>query len=193
MRTYVRFRPSSALNSNQTRALKLLAEHGEASVARRATAVEDATLTIHTETALSLIGHGVAEPSDNDGVAITEKGLRKTGKLRETPAQRRAQQAARALEAQASGKWEPAPAGASAQAERDAASARREWARARADVGAKQEEVYWARRMLRLAREWDGSEAEIAYQLEELGAAEARLAEAKAELERLRQQQTRAA
>jgi hypothetical protein len=189
MDTNVRFTTAGGLNPRQRGALALLADHGSGAVGR-STGVTDGGLVIHSSTALALARSGFAQRADDGGIEITDDGLQVIGRLRESPAQRKARQAREAIEAERSGKWKRAPAGASADAQAQEWEARHEWAETHEAVRHAREQLNWARQMLRLAEEWgedeDASRAEVER-------AEADLSAANDELERLRQSRDRAA
>src|SRR4051812_13225707 len=129
---YVRTRTYGGLNDKQRRALALLAEYNEATVGAR-TGIREGALSIHRETAMVLFRGDYIRRTPG-GIEITEKGVHKVEQRSENPAARKRRKAAEALQAQETGEWVPAPAGASAQADSDQWWAARELAEAHANV-----------------------------------------------------------
>jgi hypothetical protein len=168
------------------KALELL-EHQDAvvsNVTRRDSETE--MLTIHAGTALVLLREGYTKTVEGRRIAITDKGRTRLGRLHETPAQRRQREAAEALEAQARGEWDPAPAGASAAASREEADRKRSWAEQANAVNAARDHVRFLREMLEWAEE-DGMPERIkADYRSEIREAEDTVREEEAELERMR-------
>lgn len=185
---YVRTKLASELNETQRSALAFIEQHGAASVVRHRTGMVDGEPVVHSETAMVLLRRGFAEEVESEGlvssIAVTEKGLRNLGKLRETPAQRRHRQHAESLEAQTSGKWNPAPAGASAQASSDDWWDRREVGEAMNDLNRARDERREQREMVKLGRKWGLTEAQLEEDLRNLAQAEDRVAKAEAVVER---------
>jgi hypothetical protein len=133
------------------------------------------------------VQRGFAAQSD-DGIVITESGLRKVGKIRESREERRRKAANASLKAQASGKWDPAPAGSSALASEGDALKRGEWAEAVNDVNAAQETLNGERQLLEMAKEWNAGQGLLDALRAQIEVAKKELDRAKAELERLRMQ-----
>ncbi len=192
MREFVRTRWASDLNHNQRWALKELAEREFATASGHPTEVTDGELNIHTSTALVLLRQGYAEQSE-DGIVATEDGLRKIGKIQDHAEDRRRKAAAASLEAQASGKWHPVPAGYSAAAERDAVDARRFWAQAVSEVHGAKENLSWFRDMLKLSEQWGADGAELEACREDIEMAQKHVKEAEARLQSIKGEKKRAA
>lgn len=140
----------------QRKALELLAEHGTAAVSNK-TRIADAGLSIHATLALALVRERLAAHVESR-VAITDAGMRRAAQFQETPAQRRQRKASEALEAQASGDWVPAPAGAAAAADRAAADDRHHRAALVGEVNSHREEARFEREMADAARAWGAPE-----------------------------------
>jgi hypothetical protein len=140
------------VTDQQRKSLKLLAKHGTACVTD-GTRVTDGELSIHFATAMALIRHGFAMHSQST-LAITPKGMRRSGLTTETEGERRRRQAAEALAAQQRGEWQPAPAGAAAAADRAAAQERRHVAHLIEDINSNKEQARFEREMMELARSW---------------------------------------
>jgi len=191
---FVRTRWASDLNDQSRRALQELAEFEQARVTADSTGTVDEELRINATTAVSLIRKGYADLVDADHVAVTREGLVKIGKVTISRSERRRAKEAEALDAQASGEWRPVPAGYSAEAERDAKDSKRFWAQAVSAVRAAKEDLAWERKMLKLTElSGEADEAELEVCREDVEKAEARLAQAKVQLESLKGEQQRAA
>jgi hypothetical protein len=193
MREFVRTRWASDLNHSQRWALKELAERESATVSGHPTEATEDDFNIHSSTALVLLRQGYAEETDDGGIAVTEDGLQKIGKIPVDREERRRKAAAASLEAQATGKWRPVPAGYSAAAERDAKDAKRFWAQAVSGVHAAKENLNRARKMLKLSEEWGAEEDELAACREDIEAAKKGVVEAEANLQSIKGEQKRAA
>jgi hypothetical protein len=114
MQIRVRTRLHRVLSEIATEALNLLAEHERARVGT-VTELSDDGVVINAQTALSLLRFDYVK-RDGRELTITRAGLVKAGKVEETPGERRQRAARESLEAQESGRWVPAKAGASAAA-----------------------------------------------------------------------------
>lgn len=175
-RTFVRTLWASDINHAARQVLQELADVDSAAVSAAPTDMAEETLNIQHQTALSLVRKGYVEIVDDNRVAITREGLIKIGRIVISRAERRRRKEAESLRAQASGEWQPAPAGHSAQAQQDHVAARRAFAQAGAEVGEARDHLNWTRDMLRTSREWGAGEAELKACQEEIDAAKKRLA-----------------
>jgi hypothetical protein len=175
---HVRTRWRRALNDSQEHALRLLGDHTIATIGSATEVTDDGQLVVHGQTALSLLRYDFIDRTE-DGVTITRAGLVKIGKVEETRSERRQKEMARSLEAQRSGKWVPAPAGASARASQDYDDARRARGEFYAQLSSARSNRDFCREMLDMCRSWGGSPDEIARCKADVERAEKRVEEAK--------------
>lgn len=187
MKTFVKFKTTRNLDK---RGLTLLAEHGTARVSNT-TKVKGGELAIHSATALSLVGAGYAEQVEG-GIEITDAGRDRADQFNESPAARKRRGAQDALEAQASGKWKPTPAGYSARAQDDLYWAEREWGEVKFLVAQAHEQVNRVRRMIKLSKLWGDAEDVRSWEAD-LAEAEQQLEHAIRDRDALARQQKRAA
>lgn len=106
----------------------------------------------------------------------------------ETRGERQQRLATEALAAQESGEWDPAPAGAAAAADSEAAVKRREWAEAVGRLNSAKEWAQNYREWLNDAKAGNKPEETLRRYRCDVEEAEAKVAEAEAELEKLRTQ-----
>lgn len=185
---FVRTTWASDLNHRARAVLRSLADVDQAEVSGSESGPTDAgAFNVHSQTALSLIRKGYAEAVDDDHICITREGMIKVGKIAIPRAERKRRKEAESLEAQASGKWKPAPAGASRDAERADRDAREELAEASRDVAYAKEALNQEYDLLRLIRRWGDDGGEEAQALADIERQKARLADVEAQLAALKQ------
>src|SRR5262245_55047403 len=110
-RLNVRTQWASDIGHKVRRALTELSGVENAVVSAEPNGTTAGVLNIQHQTATSLVIKGYAERVGDDRIAITREGQIKIGKIQISRSERRQRQAAEALRAQASGKWQPVPAG----------------------------------------------------------------------------------
>lgn len=182
MQIRVRTRLHRVLSPIATEALNLLAEHERARVGM-VTELTDDGVVINAQTALSLLRFDYVE-REGEELVITRAGLIKAGKVEETPGERRQRAARESLEAQESGEWVPAKAGASAAAERERVDGRRFKAQAFDNLIEVRQTLAADREWLKESRDWDDEEGkELMETMVKLS--ERELAEAQEDLKRL--------
>lgn len=182
MQIRVRTRLHRVLSPIATEALNLLAEHERARVGTVTELTGDGVV-INAQTALSLLRFDYVE-REGEELVIMRAGLIKVGKVEETQGERRQRAARESLEAQESGEWVAAKAGASAAAERERVDGRRFKAQAFDNLNEARQTLAEDREWFRESRDWDDEEGkELMETMVKLS--ERELAEAQKDLKRL--------